>query len=190
VRAFVVVDLPEFGQLFVQPLHGVRAGLPGEPFFQGLVEALDFALGLRVVRGSAVYLSPEDLALTTDRIKPHYSLFIRFLGGTALRYSEATALRRRYITIRQGRTPARFSRAWKSKGKGEEIGRQRHRRPTAQRRATPRCPPRLQVLTGSRGFTSYATRTRRYCARPRYAGMARHEDPQKLRVYAWLSERV
>jgi hypothetical protein len=54
VRAFVVVDLPEFGQLFVQLLHGVGAGLPGEPFFQGLVEALDFALGLRVVRGAVL----------------------------------------------------------------------------------------------------------------------------------------
>lgn len=70
----------------------------------------------------AVYLSPEDLVMLAERIDPHYSLFIRFLGGTGLRYSEATALRRRDITIRDGRAAVRVSRAWKSKGKGEEIG--------------------------------------------------------------------
>ena len=58
-----------------------------------------------------------------ERIDAHYSLFIRFLGGTGLRYSEATtALRRRVITIRDGRAAVWVSRAWKSKGKGEEIG--------------------------------------------------------------------
>lgn len=71
----------------------------------------------------AVYLSPEDLVMLADRIDPHYWLFIRFLGGTDLRYSEATALRRRDITIRDGRAAVRVNRAWKSKGKGEEIGR-------------------------------------------------------------------
>lgn len=70
----------------------------------------------------AVYLSPEDLVMLAERIDPHYSLFIRFLSGTGLRYSEATALRRRDITIRDGRAAVRVSRAWKSKGKGEEIG--------------------------------------------------------------------
>ncbi|SDK78600.1 site-specific integrase [Arthrobacter sp. ok362] len=70
----------------------------------------------------AVYLSPEDLVMLAERIDPHYSLFIRFLGGTGLRYSEATALRRRDVTIRDGRAAVRVSRAWKSKGKGEEIG--------------------------------------------------------------------
>ena len=69
-----------------------------------------------------VYLSPEDLALLAERVDPHYSLFIRFLSGTGLRYSEATALRRRDITIRDGRASVRVSRAWKSVGRGEEIG--------------------------------------------------------------------
>lgn len=58
--------------------------------------------------------------MLVERIDPHYSLFIRFLGGTGLRYSEATALGD--ITIRNGRASLRVSRAWKSKGKGEEIG--------------------------------------------------------------------
>jgi integrase len=70
----------------------------------------------------AVYLSPEDLVMLADRFGPHYSLFIRFLSGTGLRYSKATALRRRGITIKEGRAAVRVSRAWKSKGKGEEIG--------------------------------------------------------------------
>lgn len=70
----------------------------------------------------AVYLSPEDLVMLAERIDPHYSLFIRFLSGTGLRYSEATALRRRDIIIKNGRAAVVVSRAWKSKGKGEEIG--------------------------------------------------------------------
>jgi integrase len=69
-----------------------------------------------------VYLSPEDLVMLSERINPHYSLFIRFLGGTGLRYSEATALRRRDITFKSGRAAVRVERAWKSVGKGEEIG--------------------------------------------------------------------
>lgn len=69
-----------------------------------------------------VYLSPEDLVLLAERIEPHYALFIRFLSGTGLRYSEATALRRRDITVKDGRAAVRVTRAWKSKGKGEEIG--------------------------------------------------------------------
>lgn len=69
-----------------------------------------------------VYLSPEDLVMLAERIDPHYKLFIRFLGGTGLRYSEATALRRRDIAFKAGRAEIRVSRAWKSTGKGEEIG--------------------------------------------------------------------
>lgn len=69
-----------------------------------------------------VYLSPEDLSLLADRINPHYKLFIRFLAGTGLRYSEATALRRRDISFKSGRAEVRVSRAWKARDKGEEIG--------------------------------------------------------------------
>lgn len=70
----------------------------------------------------AVYLSPDDLVMIADRIDPHYSLFIRLLSGTGLRYSEATALRRRDITVKDGRASVRVTRAWKSVGRGEEIG--------------------------------------------------------------------
>jgi len=69
-----------------------------------------------------VYLSPEDLDLLAERIDPHYSLFIRFLGGTGLRYSEATALRKRDVMVSKGRAVVSVTRAWKSVGRGEEIG--------------------------------------------------------------------
>lgn len=69
-----------------------------------------------------VYLSPEDLVTLAERVEPHYALFIRFLAGTGLRYSEATALRRRDIAVKSGRAEVRVSRAWKATTKGEEIG--------------------------------------------------------------------
>jgi hypothetical protein len=46
VGAFVVVDLPELVQLFVEIFQRVSGGLSVQPFLQGLVEAFDFALGL------------------------------------------------------------------------------------------------------------------------------------------------
>lgn len=55
VGSFVVVDMPELFQLFVQVRQGMGARLTRQPFLQGLVEAFDLALGLRVVRG-AVFL--------------------------------------------------------------------------------------------------------------------------------------
>jgi len=70
----------------------------------------------------AVYLSPEDLVMLADRVDPHYRLFIQFLAGTGLRYSEATALRRRDVIYKTGRAEVRVSRAWKATTKGEEIG--------------------------------------------------------------------
>ena len=53
--AFVVVDLVELSQLFVEVFQRVRGGLSVQPFLQGLMEAFDFALGLRV-SGVAVLL--------------------------------------------------------------------------------------------------------------------------------------
>jgi integrase len=69
-----------------------------------------------------VYLSPEDLVMLAERVDPHYKLFLQFLAGTGLRYSEATALRRRDLSIRNGRVTVNVSRAWKATTKGEEIG--------------------------------------------------------------------
>lgn len=94
----------------------------------------------------AVYLAPEDLVMLAERIDPHYSLFIRFLGGTGLRYSEATALRRRDITIREGRAAVRVERAWKSVGRGEEIG--PPKTPKAKRTVT--CDVSLSEAIGER----------------------------------------
>lgn len=47
VGAFVVVDVAELFQLFVEVFEGVGARLAGQPAFEGLVEAFDFSLGLR-----------------------------------------------------------------------------------------------------------------------------------------------
>ncbi|MFH5878049.1 hypothetical protein [Arthrobacter sp. NA-172] len=71
----------------------------------------------------AVYLEPEDLAMLAERIDPHYSLFIRFLAGTGLQYSEATALRRRDITIRERS---------RQRDAGMEVSRQGRRNRTTQ----------------------------------------------------------
>lgn len=69
-----------------------------------------------------VYLSPEDLDLLADRAPEHYRLFLRVLGRTGLRYSEATALRKRDIRVQDGRCIININRAWKDTGKGEVIG--------------------------------------------------------------------
>ena len=55
VAAFVVVDLAEALQVVFRAARSA-AGLCGQPAFQGLVEAFDLALGLRVA-GVAVLLS-------------------------------------------------------------------------------------------------------------------------------------
>lgn len=69
-----------------------------------------------------VYLSPEDLEAIAEAVPEHYKLFIQVLSKTGLRYSEATALRRRDIPLEKGRRVIKVSRAWKSIGGGEEIG--------------------------------------------------------------------
>lgn len=56
VRPFVVIELLELGQELVQVGDCVRLGLMLEPFFEGLVEAFNLALGLGVA-GTAVLLS-------------------------------------------------------------------------------------------------------------------------------------
>lgn len=69
-----------------------------------------------------VYLSPEDLDMLAEEVDPHYSLFLRVLAKSGLRYSEATALRKRDIRIEQGRCVVIVSRAWKATSSGEAIG--------------------------------------------------------------------
>ena len=54
VWALMVIDVAELLQLGVEVLQGVGPGLAGQPFFQGLMEALNFSLSLRVARGSVL----------------------------------------------------------------------------------------------------------------------------------------
>jgi hypothetical protein len=49
--AVLVVVLAEGVELALQLAQGGSGQLPGQPAFSGLVESLDLALGLRVVRG-------------------------------------------------------------------------------------------------------------------------------------------
>lgn len=80
----------------------------------------------------AVYLSEDDLRLLENEAPEPYRLFIRTLALTGMRYSEATALRRRDVKISTEtdnagewqRATVRVTRAWKDggPGKGEVIG--------------------------------------------------------------------
>lgn len=69
-----------------------------------------------------VYLSPADLDMLADEVDPHYSLFIRVLSKSGLRYSEATALRKRDIRIEKAHCVLVVTRAWKATASGEAIG--------------------------------------------------------------------
>ena len=69
-----------------------------------------------------VYLSKEDLVAIANAVPEYYRLYITFLGGTGLRYSESTALRKRDITTKDGRCIVSVSRGWKNTGKGEDVG--------------------------------------------------------------------
>jgi hypothetical protein len=67
VRAFVVAVAGEGVELGLQPADGGGGVLAGEPFFQGLVEALDLAAGLRVVGAGAAVGDPEGGELAFQR---------------------------------------------------------------------------------------------------------------------------
>lgn len=69
-----------------------------------------------------VYLSKEDLEIIEDAMPERYKLFIRVLAKAGLRYSEATALRKRDIRIADKRCTIMITRAWKATDDGEEIG--------------------------------------------------------------------
>nr|WP_282826564.1 hypothetical protein [Gulosibacter sediminis] len=57
--AFVVM-LAKRGQLGLEFVGGAGAGPGREPLFQGLVEAIDFALGLWVVRGAVILSDTQE----------------------------------------------------------------------------------------------------------------------------------
>lgn len=69
-----------------------------------------------------VYLSKDDLQTIEDAMPERYKLFIRVLSKTGIRYSEATALRKRDIRVTGKRATIMITRAWKTTDKGEAIG--------------------------------------------------------------------
>jgi integrase len=69
-----------------------------------------------------VYLSPEDLDTLASEAPEHWRLFLRFLGKTGLRYSEATALRKRDLKVQGDNVIVHVTRAWKRSPEGQVIG--------------------------------------------------------------------
>ncbi len=86
------------------------------------------AKGIRAPRSAvlareSVFLSKADVELLAETIDPQYSTLIRFFAATGLRFSEATALRRRDIRKDDGgRYVVHVTRAWKLGGGGWVIG--------------------------------------------------------------------
>lgn len=75
-----------------------------------------------------VYLSKDDLRTIRERIDPHYSQFVWLLAASGLRFSEATALRRRDLHVMDGgRIVVQVRRAWRKSATGHiEIGPPKH----------------------------------------------------------------
>lgn len=73
----------------------------------------------------AVFLSPEEVQAIIDNVPEHFRLFIQFLYGTGLRFSEATALTKSDVKTRNGHTIVSVTKAWKAHagpGVGQELG--------------------------------------------------------------------
>ena len=84
-----------------------------------------------------VFISTEQLAVMIDNAGERQRLLIFLLGHTGLRFSEATALRKRDITFADWRATITVSRAWKRSPDGDVIGtpktRKGHRRVACSR---------------------------------------------------------
>lgn len=69
MRAFVVVDVPELFQLFVEVRVWAR-GWVGQPFLQGLVEPFNLALGLGAVSGAVLLGDAQGVELVFEGVPP------------------------------------------------------------------------------------------------------------------------
>lgn len=79
VWAFVVIDVAELLQLFVEVFQGVGARLAGQPAFEGLVEAFDFALGLRVAGDPFFWVMPRAWSWCSKAFRPPLPLARRMV---------------------------------------------------------------------------------------------------------------
>jgi hypothetical protein len=68
VRANSVVVVAEAVELGLQVTDRVGSGLVSEPFFQGLLEPLDLALGLGVVRAAVLLVDSEQVEFVLERV--------------------------------------------------------------------------------------------------------------------------
>jgi len=123
-RANQPTDQP-LGRKTKQNIHALLSAAFGTAVSRKLMEsnpARGIAEADRNEAREPVYLSPADLDLIAAQAPEEYRLFIRTLAKTGLRYNEATALRKRDVTLSSGRAMVRVSRAWKAGANGEEIG--------------------------------------------------------------------
>lgn len=95
-----------------------------------------------------LFMSKPQVEVLAATIDPRYSTLIRFFAAPGLRYSEATALRRRDVRKHEdGRYVVHVTRAWKKIEKGYALGGPKSRRTAAlQRSLTPAIAEHLRGL--------------------------------------------
>jgi len=69
-----------------------------------------------------VFLSKEEFETLCAAFDARYVLFLRVLARSGMRFSEATALRKRDLKIEEGRFTVSITRAWKKTDRGYVIG--------------------------------------------------------------------
>lgn len=69
-----------------------------------------------------VFISTDQLARMIERVDEPHRLLVQMLGYSGLRFSEATALRKRDVTFSDWRATIDVSRAWKRSPDGDVIG--------------------------------------------------------------------
>jgi len=68
MRPLVVVVVAELIELALEFFNRVSVGLSAEPFFESLLETLNFSLGLRVVRAPVSLPDSKDCEVTFEGI--------------------------------------------------------------------------------------------------------------------------
>lgn len=106
-------------------IHSLLSSALAAAVKEGIIDS-NPAVGIRGERElssvQAVFLSREQFLLITSHIREEFSLFVRFLEATGLRFGEATALRWQDIDLRSERGVVHVSRAVRRGERGVTIG--------------------------------------------------------------------
>lgn len=112
-------------------IHSLLSAALSEAVEEGLVD-MNVAHGIKFPKTSSsrepVFLTREDVDLIANTVPERYSLLIRLLAGTGLRWSEATALRISDVSFTPQGGTLSVTRAWKQGTKGWELGGPKTRR--------------------------------------------------------------